>query len=221
MILLWRSIEQGLHVFVYWQTYVVAICMTLLIAVPKLFLALLLDRHMYGETPLTKQIVWSLIRYHALSDFEELKDRAIKSKFVGGFRGLVVVMFCELFGTYFGLLTLLPLMTSATDHAAWLLPWVFPFSKPIIFLKLIGLLAITVIVFAKIPILGEMMIYPVSVALLLSIHGAAQELIIPGFWMSCGILAASLVIKWLLLLILSCSTALLLTGLKFSSHPEG
>jgi len=43
-IMLWNSITGGLKIFGFWQTYIVAVGMTVIVVFPKLYLALLEDR---------------------------------------------------------------------------------------------------------------------------------------------------------------------------------
>jgi hypothetical protein len=141
----WNSIFAGLKVLGYWETYVVAVGMTIIVAFPKLYLALLKDRYMYGGA-LSPAPVWHLIRLHWISGFEKLKERAFKGHFAGGFKGFVVLGLAEFIGVYFATLTLLPLMLGTGTHADWALPWTLPFHDIFLFLKIVGTLLISIII---------------------------------------------------------------------------
>ena len=63
--MLWNSITAGLKILGFWQTYIVAIGMTFIVAFPKLYLALLEDRFMYGDVALSPTVIWYPLRvYH-------------------------------------------------------------------------------------------------------------------------------------------------------------
>jgi len=192
----WSSLTAGLGVLGFWQTYVVAAGMTLIVVFPKLYLALLTDRFMYGDVALSPTLVWYLIRHHWISGFDTLKDRAFKGHFAGGFKGLLVIGLAEFLAGYFAILTLLPLMLGTGTHANWALPWTLPFHDTVLFLKILGVLLLTWIVVAQIPVLGVMLIYPLSVAVLAHFVGITNTILVPSFWLGCGFVVAGVAVKY-------------------------
>ena len=194
--MLWNSITAGLKILGFWQTYIVAIGMTVIVAFPKLYLALLEDRFMYGDVALSPTVIWYLIRHHWVSGFDKLKDRAYKGHFAGGFKGLLVIGLAEFLGGYFAILTLLPLMLGTGTHANWGLPWALPFHDAVLFLKIVGALLLTIIIVAQVPVLGEMLIYPVSVAVIAYFLGVTNTVLMPSFWLGCGFVLAGVAVKY-------------------------
>jgi hypothetical protein len=194
--MLWNSITAGLKILGFWQTYIVAIGMTVIVVFPKLYLALLKDRFMYGDVPLSPTVIWYLIRHHWVSGFDKLKDRAYKGHFAGGFKGLLVIGLAEFLGGYFAILTLLPLMLGTGTHANWALPWTLPFHDTVLFLKIVGALLLTIIIVTHVPVLGEMLIYPLSVALIAQFLGITNTILVPSFWLGCGFVLAGVAVKY-------------------------
>ena len=207
--MLWDSITAGLKILGLWQTYIVAIGMTVIVAFPKLYLALMQDRFMYGDVPLSPTLIWYLIRYHWISGFDELKDRAYKEQFAGGFKGLLVIVLAEFFGVYFAILTLLPLMLGTGTHANWALPWTLPFHDTVLFLKIVGALLLTTIIVAQIPVLGDMLAYALSVAVMAYFLGATNIILVPSFWLGCGFVLAGVAVKYAVLVIVALVVAVM------------
>ena len=194
--MLWNSITAGLKILGFWQTYIVAIGMTFIVAFPKLYLALLEDRFMYGDVPLSPTVIWYLIRHHWVSGFDQLKDRAYKGHFAGGFKGLLVIGLAEFLGGYFAILTLLPLMLGTGTHANWALPWTLPFQETVLFLEIVGALLLTIIIVTQVPVLGEMLIYPLSLAVIACFLGVTNTILVPSFWLGCGFVLAGVAVKY-------------------------
>jgi len=194
--MLWNSITAGLRILGFWQAYVVAVGMTVIVVFPKLYLALLLDRSMFGKEALSPTLIWNLIQMHWITGLDKLKDRAFKEHFAGGFKGLLVIGLAELLGGYFVILTLLPLMLGTGTHANWALPWTLPFHDIILFLKIVGALLLTIIVVAQIPVVGEMLIYPLSVAVMARFIGITNTFLVPNFWLGCGFVLAGVAVKY-------------------------
>ena len=194
--MLWNSITAGLKILGFWQTYIVAIGMTVIVVFPKLYLALLKDRFMYGDVPLSPTVIWYLIRHHWVSGFDKLKDRAYRGHFAGGFKGLLVIGLAEFLGGYFAILTLLPLMLGTGTHANWALPWTLPFHDAVLFLKIVGALLVMIIIVTQVPVLGEMLIYPLSVALIAQFLGITNTILLPSFWLGCGFVLAGVAVKY-------------------------
>jgi hypothetical protein len=194
--MLWNSITAGLKILGFWQTYIVAIGMTVIVVFPKLYLALLKDRFMYGDVPLSPTVIWYLIRHHWVSGFDKLKDRAYRGHFAGGFKGLLVIGLAEFLGGYFAILTLLPLMLGTGTHANWALPWTLPFHDTVLFLKIVGALLFMIIIVTQVPVLGEMLIYPLSVALIAQFLGITNTILVPSFWLGCGFVLAGVAVKY-------------------------
>jgi hypothetical protein len=70
MSMFWDSVTAGLKILGFWQTYVVALGMTVIVVFPKLYLALLPDRFMYGaDVPLSPTVIWYLIRHRCPSRY--------------------------------------------------------------------------------------------------------------------------------------------------------
>lgn len=194
--MLWNSITAGLKILGFWQTYIVAIGMTVIVVFPKLYLALLKDRFMYGDVPLSPTVIWYLIRHHWVSGFDKLKDRAYKGHFAAGFKGLLVIGLAEFLGGYFAILTLLPLMLGTGTHANWALPWTLPFHDTVLFLKIVGALLLTIIIVTQVPVLGEMLIYPLSVAVVARFLDITNTILVPSFWLGCGFVLAGVAVKY-------------------------
>ncbi len=131
-----------------------------------------------------------------ISGFDKLKDRAYKGHFAGGFKGLLVIALAEFLGGYFAILTLLPLMLGTGTHANWALPWTLPFHDTVLFLKIVGALLFTIIIVARIPVLGEMLIYPLSVAVIAHFLGITDTILVPTFWLGCGFVLAGVAVKY-------------------------
>jgi hypothetical protein len=197
MSMFWESVTAGLKILGFWQTYVVALGMTVIVVFPKLYLALLPDRFMYGaDVPLSPTVICYLIRHHWIDGFDKLKDRAYKGHFAGGFKGLLVIGLAEFFGGYFAILTLIPLMLGTGAHANWAIPWVLPFRDTVLFLKIIGALLLTIIILGRVPILGEMLVYPVSVGVIAHFTGMTNTMLVPNFWLGCGLVLAGVAAKY-------------------------
>ena len=194
--MLWNSITAGLKILGFWQTYIVAIGMTVIVVFPKLYLALLKDRFMYGDVPLSPTVIWYLIRHHWVSGFDKLKDRAYEGHFAGGFKGLLVIGLAEFLGGYFAILTLLPLMLGTGTQANWALPWTLPFHDTVLFLKIVGALLLMIIIVTQVPVLGEMLIYPLSVAVIAYFLGVTNTILVPSFWLGCGFVLAGVAVKY-------------------------
>jgi len=198
--MLWNSITAGLKIFGFWQTYIVAIGMTVIVGFPKLYLALLQDRFMYGgDVALSPTLTWYLIQHHWSSGFDELMDRAYKGHFAGGFKGLLVIGLAEFLGVYFTILTLLPLMLGTGTDANWGLPWILPFHDTVLFSKIVGALLLMTIIVTQVPVLGEMLIYGLSVAVISYFLGVIHTLLIPSFWLMCGFVLAGVAVKYAVL----------------------
>jgi len=191
-----NSIAAGLKILGFWQTYIVAIGMTVIVVFPKFYLALLKDRFMYGNVALSPTVIWYLTRHHWISGFDKLKDRAYKGHFAGGFKGLLVIGLAEFLGGYFAILTLLPLMLGTGTHANWALPWALPFHDTVLFLKIVGALLLTIIILTQLPVFGEMLIYPLSVALIARFLGITNTILVPSFWLGCGFVLAGVAVKY-------------------------
>jgi hypothetical protein len=202
--MLWSSVTAGLRILGFWQTYVVAAGTAVIMVVPKLFLALLQDRFMYGhDVPLNPTLIWYLIRYHWIDGFDKLQDRASKGNFTGGCTGLIVIGLAEFLGMYFAIATLLPLMLGTGTGANWSLPWVIPFNDTILFLKMLGVLLVATIILGQIPIVGMQLIYPLFVAVIAYFSGVTNTALVPNFWLGCGIILVGLAVKYAVVLILA------------------
>lgn len=218
--MLWYSVIAGLKLLQFWQTYAVATGMTIIVVFPKLYLALLQDRFMYGETAVSPTLVWYLIRHHWVDGFEKLKDRAYKGRLAGGFKGLLVVGVAEFLGGYFAILTLLPLMLSTGTHANWALPWILPFQDVVLFLKLLGALLFMSILVLQLPILGEMLIYPLSVSVAAYLLGVTHSILIPGFWLACIFVLAGVAVKYAVIGISAIIVAFMPVDVVFSGFAK-
>jgi hypothetical protein len=196
MSMLWNSITAGLKILGFWQTYIVAMGMTVIVVFPKLYLVLLKDRFMYGDVALSPTLIWYLIRHHWVSGFDQLKERAYKEDFAGGFKGLLALGLAEFLGCYFAILTLLPLMIGIGTHANWALPWTLPFHDTVLFLKIVGTLLLTIIIVTQVPVLGKMLIYPLSVAVIADFLGVTNTVLVPSFWLGCGFVLAGVAVQY-------------------------
>ena len=136
----WNSTIEALRIFAFWELYAAAIAVVAIVVLPKLVFALLADRYRFGDYPLSPHLLWLLLCFHFHFGFRELIDRAIANKMAGGLPALLFIAFCELFGTYFFVLTLSPIILGVGTHAAWSLPWILLFHAPILFLKIAGLI---------------------------------------------------------------------------------
>ena len=210
LFMLWHSITAGLGIVRFWQTYAVAVGVTVIVVLPKLYLALLKDRFMYGnDVQLSPAIVWYLIRHHWMDGFEKLKDRAFRWQFAGGMRSVVFVGLLELLGSYFAILTLLPLMTGTGTSAAWGLPWTLPFHDTVVFLKLLGAWLLTLIIVCSVPVVGEMLVSPIWVAVSAYLLGITSTFLLPSFWLGCGFLLAGVALRYAVIGLISIVVAFL------------
>jgi hypothetical protein len=218
--MLWNSITAGLKVLGFWQTYIVAMGMTVIVVFPKLYLAMLEDRFIYGDVALSPTVIWYLIRHHWISGFDKLKDRAYEGHFAGGFKGLLVIGLAEFLGGYFAILTLLPLMIGIGTHANWAFPWTLPFHDTVLFLRIVGALLLMIIIVAQVPVLGEMVIYPLSVAVIADFLGITNTILVPSFLLGCGFVLAGLAVKYAIIGISGVLVAFMpasVVGSRFSS----
>jgi hypothetical protein len=219
--MLWHSIAAGFKIFTFWQTYVVAIGVNLIIVPPKLYLALLQDKNMYGETTVSPLLIWYLVRHHAIDRFDKLIERATNGSIIRGFKSLLFIGLLEFLGVYFAILTLLTVMLGLTNDANWLLPWILPFKAPILFLKLLGIILLSVWLVFQVPIVGEMLggmlIYPIMVAVMAEQLEITHKIMIPNFWIICGIMLSCVVIKYALIGIFALTVAFIPTKLVYSS----
>lgn len=215
--MLWNSIIAGLKVFGFWQTYIVAIGMTVIVVFPKLYLALLQDRFMYGgDGALSPTLIWYLIRHHWINGFDKLKDRAYEGHFAGGFKGLLVIGLAEFLGGYFAILTLLPLMLGTGTHANWELPWILPFHDAVLFLKIVGALLLMTIIVTRIPVVGQMLINLLFVAVISYFLGVTRTLLIPNFWLGCGLVLAGVAMQYAVIGIVAVVGAFMPPSVVFS-----
>ena len=216
MATLWQSCVVGLKIFAHWETYVVALGVSVIVVLPKLFLALYLDKNMYGETPFTHRICWYLIRHHAIDRFDTLIKRCSDGSIIRGVKGLLAIGLLEFFGNYWGILTLLLLMLGLQPTASWIEPWTLPFAAPVHFLKIFGALLLGALLVGQVPIIGEALIGPAMVCILAKQVGVAQTYMFPGFWMTVGIVFAGVAIKYLVILILGLAAAFTPTKIVYS-----
>lgn len=109
---------------------------------------------------------------------------------------MLVIGLAEFLGGYFAILTLLPLMLGTGIHANWALPWTLPFYDTILVLKIVGALLLTITIVARIPVLGEMLIYPLPVAVTARFLGITDTILVPTFWLGCGFVLAGVALKY-------------------------
>jgi hypothetical protein len=205
----WNATLSGFKIFGFWQLYAAAAAFAAIVVLPKLFFALFADRYRFGNYPLSPRLFWLLISFHFHSGFRELTDRAVEDRIAGGVPATLFIGFCELFGTYFFILTLSPIILGLSPHAAWSLPWVLLFHDPLTFLKIIGLIIVSALLLGFAPLINAFesiqnlaysgVILAFTVA---SIHGIAGVKFFPDFWSAVGIVAVAVAAKWLLLLFL-------------------
>ena len=167
------------------------------------------DRYRFGNYPLSPHLFWLLISFHFHFGFRELTDRAVEDRIAGGLLARIFIGFCELFGTYFFILTLSPIILGLSPHAAWSLPWLLLFHDPLTFLKITGLIVLSALVLGFVPVInafesvqnlvcgGVVLAFTVA-----SIHRIAGVEFFPDFWFGVGIIAVAFAAKWLLLLLL-------------------
>jgi hypothetical protein len=211
--ILWQSSLEGLKVFAHWETYIVGIIMTFVIAGPKLFLVLLRDRHMYddisgGEVRMGPALIFALIRHHWIYNFKKLREDAVKGRFAGGFKGILLIGAAEFAGGYIGIVTLLPIMLQ-TGNASWALPWIMPFTATLSFLKIVGWLLLGILAVNQIPLIGEMFIFPMMVVVMVRELGLTAQLVIPDFWICISFLLIGVIIKYIAIYIGAFITAFL------------
>src|SRR5205085_696525 len=139
----------------------------------------------------------------------ELTDRVVEDRMAGGLPATIFIGFCELFGTYFFILTLSPIILGLSPHAAWSLPCVLLFHDPLTFLKITGLIVISALVLGFIPLISAFesvknLVYSgvVLVFTVASIHHIKGIEFVPDFWFGVGILSAAFAAKWLVILLL-------------------
>jgi hypothetical protein len=205
----WNATILGFKIFGFWQLYAAAAALAAMVALPRLFLALLADRYRFGDYPLSLHLFWLLISYHFHFGFRELTDRAVEDRIAGGVPARIFMVFCEVFGTYFFVLALSPIILGLGSHAAWSLPWLLLFQDPLTFLKIAGLIALSALVLRFAPLInafesvqnlvwgGVVLAFAVA-----NIHGVAGVEFFPDLWVGLGVIAVALAAKWLVLLLL-------------------
>jgi len=129
---------------------------------------------------------------------------------------LIVIALAEFLGAYFATVTLLPLMLGTGTGANWALPWVMPFNDTVLFLKIVGVLLLATIIVTKIPIVGEMLFYPWFVAVIAHFSGVTNTVLVPNFWLCCGILLVGLAVKYAVIVICSGVAAVMQAAIVFS-----
>jgi hypothetical protein len=102
----------------------------------------------------------------------------------------------EFLGVYFAVFTLLPLMLGIGTHANWALPWILPFQHTACFLKIVGTLLLAIIIVSQVPVVGEMLLYPVSVAVIAHFTGVMNTILVPNFWLGCGFVLAGVAVQY-------------------------
>jgi hypothetical protein len=169
----------------------------------------LADRYRFGDYPLSPHLFWTLLSFHFHFGFRELTDRVVEDRMAGGLPATIFIGFCELFGTYFFILTLSPIILGLSPHAAWSLPWVLLFHDPLTFLKITGLIVISALVLGFIPVISAFesvknLVYSgvVLVFTVASIHHITGVEFVPDFWFGVGILSVAFAAKWLVILLL-------------------
>lgn len=205
----WNATISGLQIFGFWQLYPAAAAFAAIVALPKLFFALLADRYRFGDYPLSPRLFWLLISFHFHFGFRELTDRVLEDRSAGGVPATLSIGFCELFGTYFFILTLSPIILGLSPHAAWSLPWLLLFHDPLTFLKIIGLIILAALLLGFAPLINafesvQNLVYSgvVLAFTVASIHRIAGVEFFPDLWSGVGIIAVAFAVKWLLLLVL-------------------
>jgi hypothetical protein len=199
----------GFKIFGHWELYAAAIGVVAIVALPKLFLALLADRFRFGDYPLSPHLFWLLLCFHFRFGFRELTDRVLADKMAGGLSAMFFTAFCEIFGTYLFILTLSPIILGLDVHAAWSLPWMLLFHDPIVLLKIVGLMVAASLATGLIPLVnafesvhallcsGIVLAFTVT-----SIDRISGVDVFPDFRFCVGILAVAFATKWLVILLL-------------------
>ncbi len=205
----WNATIAGFKIFGFWELYAAAVAVVAIVALPKLFFALLADRYRFGDYPISPHLFWTLLSFHFHFGFRELTDRVVEDRMAGGLPATIFIGFCELFGIYFFILTLSPIILNLSPHAAWSLPWVLLFHDPLTFLKITGLIVIFALVLGFVPFIRafesvQNLVYSgvVLAFAVASIHRITGVEFFPDFWFGVGILAVALAVKWLAILLL-------------------
>ena len=199
--MLLQSVLHGLTIFTHWEAYFVALIVTVIVAFPKLFLALYIDKHLYGVTPFNFTIFRYLIRHHWVDRFEALINRCTDGSIIRNFKIFILIDILEFIGCYYGVFTLMFLVLGH-DHAAnWGGPFIMPFVEPLVFFKILGVSLIAIMLVGQIPIIGDSLISPAIACVLAKQCGISQSYEIPGFWMTLGIVGSGVAIKYLVILL--------------------
>lgn len=128
------------------------------------------------------------------------------------------------------ILTLAPLIFGLSEDASWGFPWNIIAMVPSAFLKLIGVLVISAIVLAFIPIIGQLnslqtlVLGGITLVFVIGIMDSINPNIakihikfFPGFWFSFGLLIIGGIMSWIGIMV----AALIATGLEIAGEGIG
>jgi hypothetical protein len=199
----------------YWQTFTVCFLMGIIIVVPKLILTLLQDSFIiqYG---FGLRRFWYVITLNWIDGFKRQINAAYKNEF-GGFVGTIVAGLAELFGSYYGLLTLVPFMIGCNNTIDWTLALKIPLMQPLLFCKIIGSFILLITVLSQIPFLNALVAYPISVSIVSYFLGLTEKLLFPPILIGFELVIIGFGIQYFLIFFFSIIYAFMPSSIVFSS----
>jgi hypothetical protein len=204
------SLERLAH----WQNLLVCLIMGMIIVIPKLSLALLQDEDVRIYALSFRNFIYS-IQLNWISGFKKTIDAAYKNEF-GGFIGTVIAGLGELFGSYYGLLTLVPVMIGYSHSIDWLYAFILPFSEPLVFLKIMGAFILLITILSQIPFLNTFIAYPLSVSIVAYFIGITKTLLLPPFLVGAELVIIGVLIQYFLIFSISVIYAFMPSSIVFS-----
>src|SRR5260370_8523648 len=80
---------------------------------------------------------------------------------------------------------------------------------------------IAIILVSQVPVVGEMLLYPVSVAVIARFTGVMNTILVPNFWLGCGFVLAGVAVQYAVIGIGSLVTVSTPAGLVAVASFEG
>jgi hypothetical protein len=207
-LMFWDSAIAGFSVFGYWEFYAAAVGFLAIAFLPQMFFALLAEHHrIFEDSPLSRYGLWLILRGEVRHGFHGLIECASEGRMAGGLPAYLLIEVCKFFAAYFFILSLLPIILGLSHNAAWPLPWTLVFYEPLVFLKIVGLITVSLVAVSLCPFVNEfesayMLVYGgIIISIVVkSISGISGVECFPPLWLSIGIIAISFAAKWLILL---------------------
>ena len=209
-----ENIFFGLEKLSHWQTLVICVIMGVIIVTPKLLLTLLQDSFIiqYG---FGFRRFWYVITLNWIDGFKRQINASYKNEF-GGVVGTIIAGLAELFGSYYGLMTLVPFMIGCNNTIDWTLAIKIPLIQPLLFLKITGCFLLLITILSQIPFFNSLLAYPLSVSITAYLLGFTPKLFFPPFLIGAELVIIGFAIQYIIIFCFSIIYAFMPSSIVFS-----